>query len=95
LLHSMSAIPVLGPSQPSIQWVARALSPGVKWPGYEADHSPSISAKVNDTQTDASIEGRAVAQVVSRWLPTTAARVHIWAACGVCGRQSSTRTGFL
>jgi hypothetical protein len=28
--------------------------------------------------------GRAVAQAVSGWLPTAAARVRVWAACGVC-----------
>jgi len=38
---------VLGPTQPPIQWVSRALSLGVKWPGREADHSPPSSAKVN------------------------------------------------
>jgi hypothetical protein len=30
-----------------------------------------------------------------KWFPTAAARVHIWAACGVCGVQSGTGTGFL
>jgi hypothetical protein len=30
--------PVLGPTQPPIQWV--------KWPGREADHSPTCSAEV-------------------------------------------------
>jgi hypothetical protein len=39
--------------------------------------------------------GRAVAQAVSRWLPTAAARVRIQAACGVCGEQSGTGAGFL
>jgi hypothetical protein len=39
--------------------------------------------------------GRAVAQAVSRWLPTAAARVRVRAACGVCGGQSSTGAGFL
>jgi hypothetical protein len=34
--------------------------------------------------------GRAVAQAVSRWLPTAAARVRFLAACGVCGGQSGT-----
>jgi hypothetical protein len=29
--------------------------------------------------------GRAIAQAVSRWLPTAAARVR---SCGICGRQS-------
>jgi hypothetical protein len=42
-------------------------------------------------------EGRAVAQAVSRWLPTAAARVRLRAAYGVCvyGGQSGTRAGFL
>jgi hypothetical protein len=31
------------------------------------------------------VEDRAIAQAVSRWLPTVAARVHVRAACGVCG----------
>jgi len=29
--------PALGPIQPPIQWVSRAISPGVKHPGYEDD----------------------------------------------------------
>jgi hypothetical protein len=33
---------------------------------------------------------RAVAQAVSRWLPTAAARVRVRTACGVCGRRSDT-----
>jgi hypothetical protein len=39
--------------------------------------------------------GRAVAQAVSYWLPTVAARVCVRAACGVCGGQSGTGAGFL
>jgi hypothetical protein len=38
--------PVLGPTQPLIQWVEGALSAGIKWPGCEADHSPPSSAEV-------------------------------------------------
>jgi hypothetical protein len=41
------------------------------------------------------ILGRAVAQAVSRWLPTAAARVRVRAACGVCGGQSGTEADFL
>jgi hypothetical protein len=39
---------------------------------------------------------RAIAQAVSRWLPTVAARVRarIW-SCGICGGQSGAEAGFL
>jgi hypothetical protein len=40
-------------------------------------------------------EGRAVAQAVSRWLPTAAVRVRVRAECGGCGGQIGTGTGFL
>jgi hypothetical protein len=36
--------------------------------------------------------GRAIAQPVSRWLPTAATRV--W-SCGICGGQSGAGAGFL
>jgi hypothetical protein len=38
----------LGPTQPPIQWVPRALTLGVKWPGREADHSLPSSAEVKE-----------------------------------------------
>jgi len=38
---------VLGPIQSPAQWVPGALSPGVEWPHYEADHSPPSSAVKN------------------------------------------------
>jgi hypothetical protein len=40
--------------------------------------------------------GRAIAQAVSRWLPTAAARVRarVW-SCEICSRQSGTGAGFL
>jgi hypothetical protein len=41
-----------------------------------------------------SLHSKAVAQAVSRWLPTAAARVRVRAACGVCGGQSVTGAGF-
>jgi hypothetical protein len=40
--------PTLGPTQPPIQWVLRAIFRGVKWPGREADHSPASNAEVNN-----------------------------------------------
>jgi hypothetical protein len=40
--------PALGPTQHPIQWVPEALSPGIKRPGREADHSsPSRSDDKN------------------------------------------------
>jgi ribosomal protein S14 len=41
------------------------------------------------------VKGRAVAQAVSHWLPTAAARVRIRAGCGVCGGQSGIGACFL
>jgi hypothetical protein len=48
-LFSMSSRPVLEPTQPPIQWVPGAVSPGVKRPGREGDHSASTSAEVKKT----------------------------------------------
>jgi hypothetical protein len=39
--------------------------------------------------------GRAVAQAVSRWLPTAEGLVRVRAACGVCRGQSGIEAGFL
>jgi hypothetical protein len=36
---------VLGLTEPPIQWVLGALSPGVKLQGHETDHSTPSSAK--------------------------------------------------
>jgi hypothetical protein len=48
-LFSTSSRPALRPTQPNIQWVPGALSPGGKWRGREADHSPPTSAEVKET----------------------------------------------
>jgi hypothetical protein len=37
--------PVLGPTQPQIQWVPGGLSLGLRRPGREADRSPPSSAR--------------------------------------------------
>jgi hypothetical protein len=43
---SMSSRLTLEPTQPPNQWVPDALSPRVKQPGREADHSPPTRAEV-------------------------------------------------
>jgi hypothetical protein len=43
---SIALRPALVPTQTHILWVPGALSPGVKRPGREVDHSPPTSAKV-------------------------------------------------
>jgi hypothetical protein len=45
--NTMSRL-ALGPTQPRIQWVSEALSPGVKELRHETDHSPPSSAKVKE-----------------------------------------------
>jgi hypothetical protein len=48
-------------------------------------------ASLYDTSKD-----RAIAQAVSRWLPTAAAQVRAKvSSCGICGGQSGTGAGFL
>jgi hypothetical protein len=46
-LYFTNSRPTLGPTQPPIQWVPRALSPEVKRRGREADHSPPSSTVKN------------------------------------------------
>jgi hypothetical protein len=48
VLSSTASRPTLGPTQPPIQWVAGALSTGVKRQGLEADHSPPSSVEVKN-----------------------------------------------
>jgi hypothetical protein len=47
-LHSTASRPALRPTKPPLQWIPGALSPGVKRPGLEADHSSISSAEVNN-----------------------------------------------
>jgi len=46
ILFVAASRPALGPTQPPIQWVSRAITPGVKRPGREADHTPPSNAEV-------------------------------------------------
>jgi hypothetical protein len=47
-ISSMSSRPALGSTQPPIQWVPGALSPGVNRTGREADHSPPNKCGVQE-----------------------------------------------
>jgi hypothetical protein len=47
-LFTIVSRPPLGPTQPSMQWVPRTCSLGIKWPGSEADHSLSSSAEIKN-----------------------------------------------
>jgi hypothetical protein len=46
-LFSTASRPALLPTQPSIKWVSGSLSPGLKRPGHEADHTRPSSAEFN------------------------------------------------
>jgi hypothetical protein len=52
---STSSRPALGSTQPPIQLVPGAFSPGIKRPGREADHSPPTNAEVKKTSERRSI----------------------------------------
>jgi hypothetical protein len=54
-LFSTSSRPALESTQPPLQWVPEPYFPGVKRPGREADHSPSVSAEVKKTWINISI----------------------------------------
>ena len=49
LNYEMSRL-ALGPTQPPIEWVLRALSPGVRQLGHEADHLPHLLARIGMTR---------------------------------------------
>jgi hypothetical protein len=48
-LFSTSSRLVLGLTQPPLQWVLGALSPGVKEPWREVDYSPPTTAEIKNT----------------------------------------------
>jgi hypothetical protein len=47
-LYSTAPRPALGPTQPPIQWGTGVLSPAVKRPKRETDHSPPSGAEVKN-----------------------------------------------
>jgi hypothetical protein len=76
----------------TLRWVARTVSLEIRL--QEVKLAVRLHA-VPTLRMRAAIPpliGRAIAQVVSRWLPTAAAWVR---SCGICGEQSGTGAGFL
>jgi hypothetical protein len=55
-LFLTASIPALGPTQNPIQWIAEALSSGVKRSGREADHSPPSTSDVKNAWSYTSTE---------------------------------------
>jgi len=47
-LFATASRPALGPTRPPVHGVPEALSPGIKQPGREADHSRSSSAEIKN-----------------------------------------------
>jgi hypothetical protein len=54
-LFDIASILALGPTQPSIQWVPGALTPGIRRLGLEANHSPPSSPDDKNTWSYTSI----------------------------------------
>jgi hypothetical protein len=64
--------------------------------GTRASFCAECFSKVRTAVQYPSQVGRTIAQAVSRWLPTAAARIRarVW-SCGICGGQSGAGAGFL
>jgi hypothetical protein len=68
-------------------------------PKSDADHSPQAATQLKSTLLfphTPSGYNTYITGMISRWLPTAAARVRarVW-SCGSCGRQSGAGAGFL
>jgi flagellar hook protein FlgE len=66
------------------------------WPTYSFESVPQRSNLSLYLIKHHASQGRAIAQAVSRWLLTAAARVQtrVWSS-GICGGQSGAGAGFL
>jgi hypothetical protein len=69
----------------------------IRWDSSVKILSHSWNYQIHTAEIKVSTKfGRAVAQEVSRWLPTAAARVRAQVrTCGICGGQSGAGAGFL
>jgi hypothetical protein len=80
----------LGPTHPPIQWVAGALSLGLKWSGHEADHSSPSNAQVKNVWTYTSTPQYAFMAWCSvkaqgqLYLRCTLTYIHVFAKCVLC-----------
>jgi hypothetical protein len=64
---SISSIPAQGPTQPPVKWVPWPLSPVVKWPRREAEHSPATIAENKQKWIYTSTNPRRLHVVVLNW----------------------------
>jgi hypothetical protein len=62
ILFTTVSRPIMGPTQPPIQWKTGTLSLGEKRPGRETDHSPLPSAEVKNAWS---------------YIPTPPIRLHV------------------
>jgi hypothetical protein len=67
-IFSTSSRLARGPTQPLIEWVSGAISPGVKKQGSEADRSPPSCTEVKKKWIYTSTPPKALRGVVLNWL---------------------------
>jgi hypothetical protein len=65
---AIASRPALRPNQTRIQWIPGALSPGVKRPIREADHSPLSSAEVKRAWNHTSAPSTRHGVVLNQWI---------------------------
>jgi hypothetical protein len=69
----------MGLTQPPIQCVLGDISPGLKLPGREADHTPPFSVEVKDVRSNASVPSNiSLAHCLLKQVVTSAPRdMHV------------------
>jgi hypothetical protein len=83
-LFTIASRPVLGPTQPPIQWV-----PGVQRTGRESDHSPPSSAEVKNALSYTSAPAIRLHGVVLSWKRSTRATLPFTAVQPITCRHTN------
>jgi hypothetical protein len=85
------------PTPPRSQSLYRLRYPGLQLLQANATYFNCINILVwiSNARRNSFMAGRAIAQAVSRWVPTSAARVRarVW-SCGICGGQNGAGAVF-